>query len=87
MTSRVRSWVAASTTEAAQPSALVLEELCGDHRADGVQAAVLRSGRAAPIPVETGQRVGAAGLQWPAEYIAIGPIWLRLCFAHAECTS
>jgi hypothetical protein len=40
---------------------LVLEKLGGDHRADRVAAEVLRTGVAASITKETGDRVGAAG--------------------------
>ena len=46
-------------------TALVLQELRGDDRADRVAAEVLRPGGAAPVPVEAGDRVAAARLQLP----------------------
>ncbi|BBX21962.1 6-phosphofructokinase [Mycolicibacter terrae] len=42
--------------------ALVLEELGGDHRANGMQSNVFRARRTAAVPVETGNRVTAARL-------------------------
>ena len=57
--------------------ALVLEELGGDDRADGVAAQVLRAGAAAPVAVEAGHRVGAARLELAAEDVAFAhaPAW------------
>ena len=52
--------------------ALVVEELGGDDRADGVAAPVLRSGAAASVPVEAGDGVGATRLQLAPEHVAFG---------------
>lgn len=57
--------------EVVADAALVLEEFGGDHGADGVAAPILGSGRAAPVPVEARQRVGAARLQRAAQHISI----------------
>ena len=51
---------------------LVREELRGDDRADRVAAAVLGTGVAAAVPEEPGHRLGAAGLQLPAQDVALG---------------
>src|SRR6185437_1035600 len=51
--------------------ALVLEELGGHHRADGVAAQVLGAGRAASVPVEAGERIGATRLKLAAEHITV----------------
>jgi hypothetical protein len=51
---------------------LVLEELRGDHCADRVAAQVLETGATAPVPVEAGDRVGAAGHKLSTQNIAIG---------------
>ena len=64
---------------------LVLEELGGDHRADGVQAAVLIAGRAAAIPIEPGHRVGAAGVQRFAEDVEISHL-ASIGHARRRCT-
>jgi hypothetical protein len=56
----------------ADPS-LMLEELGGDHRADGVAAEVLRPGGAAPVTVEAGDRVGAARFEFSPQYVALRP--------------
>ena len=52
-------------------AALVLEELGGDDGTDGVAAAVLRARRAAPVPVEAGQRVAAALLELATQHVAL----------------
>ena len=52
--------------------ALVLEEFGGDHGTDGVATQVLGTGGAAPVPVEAGERVGAARLQFAAQDVSIG---------------
>ena len=57
--------------EVVADGALVLEELGGDHRADGVAAAVLGAGSTAPVPVEAGHGVHAAGLKLLAQDAAI----------------
>ena len=44
---------------------LVLQELGGHHRTDGVAAEVLRAGCATPVPVEPGQGFRAARLSEP----------------------
>jgi hypothetical protein len=51
---------------------LVIKEFGGDYRADSVTAQVLRSGTAAPVPVEAGDRVSATGLKLTAKHVAIG---------------
>ncbi len=51
--------------------ALVLEELGGHHRADGVAAQVLGAGRAASVPVESGERIGSTRLKLAAEHITV----------------
>src|ERR1700733_2482306 len=50
---------------------LVLEELTRHHRADGVAAPVLRSGVAAAVPVEAGERVSSTWLKLAAEHIPV----------------
>src|SRR5690349_10692113 len=50
---------------------LVLEELRADNRADRVAADVIRAGAAAAVPVETGQRVGAALGKRGAQHVAL----------------
>src|ERR1700722_2604144 len=55
-------------------AALMREELRGHHRADRVAAQVLRSGGAAPVPVEPGERIGPTRLQFPAEHISVAHI-------------
>ena len=49
----------------------MLEEFGGHHRADGVAAQVLGAGRAASVPVEAGERVGATRLKLAAEHISV----------------
>ena len=51
---------------------LMLEELGGDHGADGVAAVVLGPGRTASVPVETGEWVSATGFQLATQNVAIG---------------
>jgi hypothetical protein len=50
---------------------LVLEELRGYHRADGVAATVLGTGMAAAVTKETGDRVIAEGFQPATQHVAI----------------
>src|SRR5699024_2452257 len=51
--------------------------------ADGVVTEVLRTGVAAAVTVETGQRVGAASFEFVAEYVA-GLVGVRSLFgSHA----
>jgi hypothetical protein len=58
--------------EVVPDAALVLEELGRHDSADRVASPILRTGRAAPIPVEAGHGVGATGLKLSTEHIAIG---------------
>jgi len=51
--------------------ALMLEEVRGHDGADDVQADVLRTGRAAAVSVEAGDRVGATRFQLATEHVAI----------------
>jgi LacI family transcriptional regulator len=51
--------------------ALVLEEFGRHHRADGVAAQVLGAGRAASVPVETGERIGSTRLEFAAQHITV----------------
>ena len=53
---------------------LVLEELRGDHRAHRVQADVVGPAGAAAVAVEAGHRVGAAGLELPAQDVALAHV-------------
>ena len=50
---------------------LHLQEVGRDDGADGVRAQVLGAGAAVPVPVEAGQRLGAARLQWAAQHVAL----------------
>ena len=50
---------------------LHLQEVGGHHRAHGVPAQVVGAAPAAPVAVEAGHRLGAAGLQWAAEHVAL----------------
>src|SRR5580692_11714953 len=47
------------------------EELRGHHRADRVAAQVLGSGGAAPVPVESGERIGSTWLELRAQHISV----------------
>ena len=49
---------------------LVLEELPGDHRTNGVAAEIFGTRGTAAIPKEPGNRIEAAGLQRPTQHIA-----------------
>ena len=59
------------SAEIVADATLVLEELSGDHRADRVAAPILGSSPTAPVPVEAGKRVRAAGLQLAAQHISV----------------
>src|SRR6478735_1771767 len=58
--------------EVVADASLVVEELGGDHRADGVAAQVLRAGAAAPVAVEARDRVGPAGLELLPQDVELG---------------
>ena len=62
---KLRHW---SAEIVADPT-LVIEERSGDHRADRVAAPVLGSRPAAPVSIEAGERVCAAGLQLAAQHV------------------
>src|SRR5699024_3282546 len=58
--------------EVVPDAALMIEELLGDDRAQRVAAPILRSGAAAAVSEESGERIGSARLQRTAEHIAFG---------------
>ena len=55
----------AGRDEVVADQALVLEELPGDHGADRVAPEILRTGRAAAVPVEAGQRIAPHSSRLP----------------------
>jgi hypothetical protein len=57
--------------EVVADTALVLEEISGDDRANRVAAEILRTGVATPVAVEPRHGVAAAHLQRPPEHIAV----------------
>lgn len=52
---------------------LVLEELCGHHRADRVAAPIFGTGPAGAVSEEAREGIEAAGLEGPAEDVALHP--------------
>lgn len=52
-------------------ASLMLEELGGDNGADRVAAQVFGTRGATSIPVKTGQRIGATGLQLSAKHVTV----------------
>ena len=58
---------------------LVVQEFGGHHRAHHVPADVLRSGGAPPVPVETGDRIDAAGFQIAAQNIEFAHVCASAC--------
>jgi hypothetical protein len=49
----------------------VFQELRRDDGANGVAAAIIRSGVAAPVPIEPGERIGTARFEFAAEDVAL----------------
>lgn len=50
---------------------LMLEELLGHHRTDGVASSVLRTGAAAPVAIKAGDWVSAAALNPASKHVAV----------------
>lgn len=64
----------ARRTQIVADGRLVLEKLSRDDGAHGVATEILRPGAAAAVPVEPGERIGAALFQRPPKHVSIGHV-------------